>query len=104
MWEQKQGSEEELPTWDMLDKFLQGRIRALSVAGTVTPARVQSNPIKTRSHHTASTQRSAKSSLATQQPKYVCGCCNTNHLISFFYFLRVFLSLNLKIYNYMHKL
>lgn len=68
----------------MLDKFLQGRIRALSVAGTVTPAaRVQSKPNKTRAHHTASTQRSANSSVSTQQPKYICGNCKSNHLISF---------------------
>lgn len=78
LWEQTQGNETELPTWDILNKFLQGRIRALLAAGSHTQiAPIQSKQNKVRAHYTANAQGS------TATAKYVCGCCDQNHLISF---------------------
>lgn len=83
LWEQEQGSVEDVPTWKDLDKFLQGRVRALSVAGSQPQgARVQSKS-KTRSYHTSSTQRSDKQSSANLKAQFICGCCSGNHLITF---------------------
>lgn len=76
MWEQSQAAGDELLTWEDLDKFLQGRIRALSCVGTVQQEKQINrfrNNKQIRTHQTST----------VPVKKYVCSCCNNNHLITF---------------------
>lgn len=86
LWEQSL-PDDALPTWEQLDRFLQGRIRALSCVGSTPAAKQQSRQPapsnnKVRAHQSSSNKH-RESPAHSPVRQNVCPYCSEGHLITF---------------------
>lgn len=91
MWRQHRANCEELATWDELDKFLQGRIRALTTDVDTSAAKIGNrassskvgNGPKIHAHQaTTMSKRDQQSASTLGDTQQVCHCCTGTHLIT----------------------